>query len=81
MALDSNKTGDSIAAFVQSVAPAPGSPVTTDQLKILWEGIMNIIYTDLKSDALVTGPGTGLVTSGPGSGGNVTTQLVTGKIN
>ena len=76
MALNSTKTGDSIASFIQSSKPVDGNPVTLDQLKVLWEGIMNIIYTDIKSDAVVNSAGTGLVTTGAGAGGHVTTTDV-----
>ena len=48
MALNSAPVGDAIASFIQSVKPAAGSPVSTDQLKIIWEGIVKIIYDDLK---------------------------------
>lgn len=68
MPLNPTTTGDQIAAFVQSVAPTPGTAVTTDQLKILWEGIVKIIYDDLKQNALVA-PGT---FQAPSSGGPVT---------
>ena len=78
MALDSTKTGDTIAAFVQSQAPVSGYPVTPDQIKAMWEGIMNIIYTDLKADGVIIGTDAGIVTTGPGSGGNVT--ITAGKI-
>jgi hypothetical protein len=73
MALNATKTGDAIASFIQSNAPSPGAPVSADQLKILWEGIINILYTDLKSDAVINSTGSGTVTSGPGTGGHVIT--------
>jgi hypothetical protein len=56
--------GDQIAAFVKASAPAPGAPVTDAALKLLWEGVMNLIYTDLKANlqilpgSLVAPPGT-----------------------
>lgn len=68
MALDPTPVGDAIAAFVKSSAPAPGSGVSDAQLKALWEGIVKIIYDDLKVNAQVS-PGT---FSAPTGGGSVT---------
>jgi hypothetical protein len=73
MALDPIKTGDKIAAKVQALTPVAGTPVTINQLKILWEEIITILYTDIKSDAVVNSTGTGKVISGPGINGDVTT--------
>jgi hypothetical protein len=70
MALNPVATGDAIANFVQSVAPAPGTPVSDGQLKALWEGIMTIIYDDLAANAKVA-PGT---FTAPSGGGPVTGQ-------
>jgi len=50
MPLNPIPVGDSIAAFVKANAPAPGTPVSDSQLKMLWEGIMNIIYSDLQAN-------------------------------
>jgi len=67
MALVNTKTGDAIAAYVQSVKPPAGAPVTSDQLKAIWEGVMGILYGDIETDAdivLMAGditiPGVGL---------------------
>jgi hypothetical protein len=51
--LDPIVTGDAIADFVQENKPIAGTPVTDAQLKILWEGIMTIIYNDLKSNGVI----------------------------
>lgn len=72
MALNPTPTGDAIAAFVKSVAPTPGSPVTDAQLKAMWEGIIKIIYDDIKANAVVNTNDIGVVTSGLGAGGTVT---------
>ena len=50
MPLSNTKTGDAIAAYIQSVKPTPGIPVSTNALKLIWDGIMNIIYGDMKTD-------------------------------
>ena len=57
MALDSNKTGASIADFVKNSAPAPGEKITDDDLETMWKGIMAIIYGDVASDAVVSTTG------------------------
>lgn len=73
MALNPTPVGDAIAAFVQSVAPAPGTPITTVQLQQLWEGIVKIIYDDLKANLQVN-PGTFAV-SGVMAGGDTVAVL------
>lgn len=50
MALNPIPVGDAIAAFIQANGPGSGSPVTEDQLKVIWEGIVTIIYDDLKAN-------------------------------
>lgn len=68
MALNPITVGDAIAAFVKSSRPTPGVPVTDLQLQQLWEGIMTIIYNDLKANMGVLA-GTFEVTGvQPGSG-------------
>jgi hypothetical protein len=59
-------TGDSIAAFVKSSAPPPGTPIDDAQLQILWEGIMNIIATWITTNgtALIV-PSTIVTVGGP----------------
>jgi hypothetical protein len=57
MALNAVSVGDAIAAFIKASAPPSGTPITDAQLKTLWEGIIGIIYTDLKTNLSVT-PGT-----------------------
>lgn len=59
--------GDAIASFVSSSAPAPGTPVSPAQLQTLWEGIMTIIYNDLKANMQVL-PGTFNVALAPVTG-------------
>jgi hypothetical protein len=75
MALNPTPVGDQIAAFVKSQQPAPGAPVSDNQLKAMWEGIMQLIYDDIKANAQITVqvasvsgvvPGGGV--SGPGAG-------------
>ena len=53
MALNPNPVGSAIAAYIQANKPSPGTPVTDAQLTSLWEGIMTIIYNDLKANAQV----------------------------
>ena len=67
MALNPITVGDAIATLVQSTAPAPGAAITPSQLKTLWEGIMTIIYNDLKANAQVL-PGTFTTPSGSVTG-------------
>jgi hypothetical protein len=57
MALNPVPVGDAIASLIQSSAPAAGTAITTDQLKTMWEGIMTLIYNDLKANAAII-PGT-----------------------
>jgi len=57
VALNNVPVGDAIAAFVPTVGVAAGTPVSNAQLKALWEGIIGILYTDLKTNLSVT-PGT-----------------------
>jgi len=54
MSLNPVPVGDAIAAFVQANKPADGTPVTTSQLQYIWEGIVTIIYNDLKANLSVT---------------------------
>ena len=69
MPLIAKPVADQIAAFIKANAPAPGAPVTDSQLQSLWEGIIGLLYTDIKASALVTI--NGAVTSGVGAGGTV----------
>lgn len=68
MALNPVPVGDAIAAYVVTQRPTAGTPVTDAQLRLLWEGIMNIIYNDLKTNlelqagSFTTGVGGGAVT-------------------
>jgi hypothetical protein len=85
MALNNIPIGKSIADYIVANAPTPGTPVSTTQLETLWEGIMGLIYSDMKANMDVlpaghSGPGlenpsgqAGEVTSGPGAGGVTTT--------
>lgn len=57
--------GDAIASFIQSNKPTDGVPVTIAQLQSLWEGIITIIYNDLKANAQVA-PGSFTAPSGGG---------------
>lgn len=68
MALNPTPVGDAIAAFVQTVKPVAGSPVTDAQLRVIWEGIVTIIYNDLKAN-LQLAPGS---FNAPNGGGPVT---------
>lgn len=64
--LNPTPVGDAIAAFVKSSAPS-GGPITDAQLRALWEGIMAIIYDDLKANLGVM-PGSFEVNVPPGGG-------------
>jgi hypothetical protein len=68
MPLNPIPVGDAIAALVKSSAPAPGTPITDAKLKELWEGIITLIYTDLKTNGIIL-PGT---FTAPPLGGPVT---------
>lgn len=68
MPLNPIPVGDAIATFVQSIKPPDGTPVTDALLKQLWEGIVTIIYNDLKANAEVE-PGT---FNAPSGGGPIT---------
>jgi hypothetical protein len=72
--LDPNPVGTAIANFVKSQRPAPGSPITDAELIALWQGIVNILYTDLKANMGIN-PGT-FVVAGVQAGGS--TLPVTG---
>lgn len=67
MPLNPVPVGDAIANLVQSSKPADGVPITINQLKTLWEGIVTIIYNDLKANAQVQ-PGTFANGAGPVGG-------------
>ena len=82
MALNPTPVGDAIAAYVKSIAPAPGTAIDDAFLKTMWEGIVTIIYNDLKTNLGVL-PGTFLVDPSsiiaPAGGGPCTgTAPVTG---
>ena len=51
MALNATTTGKAVADYINANTPTPGTPVTPAQLEALWEGIIGIIYTDLKTNA------------------------------
>lgn len=65
MALNPVPVGDAIATLVQSTAPAPGTKITDAELKAMWEGIVTIIYNDLKANMQVL-PGSFVAPSGGG---------------
>lgn len=75
MPLNPVPVGDAIATLIQSAAPAPGEAITVGELKTMWEGIVAIIYNDLKANADII-PGTLnnpsgqpiAVSTGPGAG-------------
>lgn len=51
MALNPGPVGTAIAAFIQSTRPTEGDPpVTEGQLEAMWQGVMTIIYNDLKAN-------------------------------
>ena len=74
MSLNNVPVGDAIAAFVQSAKPPDGTAISNSQLQFIWEGIMGLIYTDLKANMGVLA-GT-FVVSGVQAGGS--TLPVTG---
>jgi len=61
MALNPDPVGAAIANFVQTVRPAPGAVITNEQLIALWQGIVKIIYDDLKINQEIL-PGSFVVT-------------------
>ena len=77
MGLNYKPVGDAIAAFVQTQAPPAGTAITTTQLQTIWEGIMNLIYTDLKANMGVL-PGTFEVTGVMAGGDTITVTGVGG---
>jgi hypothetical protein len=50
MALNPIPVGDAIADFIQTQKPAPGAVITVAELKTMWEGIVTILYNDLKAN-------------------------------
>lgn len=54
MALDGDKTGQSVADFIKASAPAAGAPMTDAALATMWKGIVNIIYGDMGDDIEVS---------------------------
>lgn len=80
MALNPNPVGTLVGDYFVSHAPAPGTPITESQIEALWQGAMNLIYSDIKSNADVvaaahsgeslSAPGGQAlsVTTGPGAG-------------
>lgn len=71
---DPNPVGADIAAFVMSQRPSPGTPISEAELITLWQGIVNIVYLDLKANLGIL-PGT-FVVAGVQAGGS--TMPVTG---
>lgn len=61
MALDSTKTGTKIYNTIKSMMVPPGNVMTDDQLKSLWIAICDDIFSDIKSDAVVTSSGHGFL--------------------
>lgn len=59
--LDPIPVGDAIAAFVQTRRPPAGTAITDADLQFIWEGIITIIYNDLKANLGVE-PGSFVVT-------------------
>lgn len=52
MALNPIPIGDQIAEYLyQNTLAQPGTPVSLDNLKIIWENIMTRIYDDIKASA------------------------------
>ena len=67
MPLDSNTVwGQQVAAAVQSVGVAAGTPVTNSQLEAVWAAIKNIDRTQLTTK--MEAAGTTNVTSGSSAG-------------
>lgn len=94
MALNPNPIGIAIANYFVAQKPADGTAVTTAQLQAIWEGVMTLIYNDIKANmevlpASLSGPSLTVpnaipltVNTGAGAGGTgVTTspETVTGK--
>lgn len=57
MALNGTTEGDAMATAVSSNAPSAGTPVTTAQLKAIWEAIGQANVTHFTTNAVVN-PGT-----------------------
>lgn len=77
MSLAPITVGDAVAAIVKNAAPAAGTPITTAQLKTMWENIATAILTGTGgvtaatvtvTVASVSGVTTGGGVSGPGAG-------------
>lgn len=54
MALNPIPVADAIANFIQSSIPTAGIPVTPLQLQTMWEGIITLLYNDIKTNAVIT---------------------------
>lgn len=69
MALNGTTMGDAVAIAVAGVASGitPGTPVTPDQLKAVWEAACTALVGRVQSDA-VANPGTFANGAGPVSG-------------
>lgn len=80
MAMDNTVWGDAVAAAIQSIGVAAGTPITPAQLQLVWRAVKGEDITHLVGNAEINDVATtGTVTSGPGAGG-ATTASGTGSI-
>lgn len=86
MALNPGPIGTAIANYIETQRPVAGHAVTDNELELMWQGIMALIYADIKATmnvlpAPLSGTALravtaipGVVTSGSGAGGATTTN-------
>jgi hypothetical protein len=67
MALNPGPVGSAIASFIESQEPAPGVENHPSNVTAIWQGIMNLIYNDIKANAQVE-PGSFSNSAGPVGG-------------
>jgi hypothetical protein len=54
MALDANKTGQSIADVIAANRPAAGESVTDEGLANMWKAIVGVLFDDISADGVVS---------------------------
>lgn len=82
MALNPNPIGKAIADYFIAQKPADGTSITSAELETIWQGVMTLIYNDLKASLGVL-PGTFQINAStiiaPSGGGACSgTAVVTG---
>lgn len=68
MALNPGPIGKAIADYFVSNKQPDGSSVTDAQLEAIWQGVMTLIYDDIKASMVVNVTVTGETDSGPPGG-------------